>query len=141
MAISRGGVSAQVGVCRGSVCQGDVCQRGCQPRGCIPACIGADTSPVDRMTDACEKITFPQLLLWMVNIRIRKYPTSAETPMWGTASFHHAGHNNKSLAGVTQEVNLRECISHMPLSSANKASHSGFETQKICHKSPKQRYQ
>ena len=33
--------------------------------------------------------------------------------------------------GVILEVNLRECISHMPLSkSANKAAHSGFETQK-----------
>ena len=28
---------------------------------CIPACIGTDTPPVDRMTDACENITSSQL--------------------------------------------------------------------------------
>ena len=35
--------------------------------------------------------------------------------------------------GVTPEMNLRECVSHMPLSSVNKAAHSGFETQRRCH--------
>ena len=39
----------------------------------------------------------------------------------------------KRLAGVTQEVNLRECVTCMPQSSANKAAHSGFETQWRCH--------
>ena len=34
----------------------------------------------------------------------------------------------KSLAIVTPEANLRECISCMSLPSANKAAHSGFET-------------
>ena len=36
----------------------------------------------------------------------------------------------KRLAGVTPEVNLKECISHMPLLSVNKVAHSGFETQR-----------
>ena len=41
---------------------GDVC-----PGGCLPG--GVYTSPpVDRMTDACENISFPQLLLWTVMI-------------------------------------------------------------------------
>ena len=35
--------------------------------------------------------------------------------------------------GVTPDVNLRECISHMPQPSANKVSHSGFETQRRHH--------
>ena len=35
--------------------------------------------------------------------------------------------------GVTPDVNLRECISCMPLPSANKATHSGFETQRRHH--------
>ena len=35
--------------------------------------------------------------------------------------------------GITPEVNLRECISHMYLPSANKAAHSGFETQRRHH--------
>ena len=43
----------------------------------------------------------------------------------------------KSSAGVTPEVNLRECISHMPPPNANKATHSGFETQRRCHQKSK----
>ena len=34
------------------------------------------------------------------------------------------------LAGVAPEVNFREHVTHTPLSNANKAAHSGFETQK-----------
>ena len=34
----------------------------------------------------------------------------------------------KRSAGVAPEVNLRECVMCMPLPSANKAAHSGFET-------------
>ena len=37
----------------------------------------------------------------------------------------------KRLAGVAPEVNLREHRRHTPLPSANKAAHSGFETQKM----------
>ena len=57
--------------------------------------------------------------------------TSAETHMWG-----------KQLAAmvviytgrdVAPEVNLRKCISHMPLQSLNKAAHSGFEIQRRHH--------
>ena len=39
----------------------------------------------------------------------------------------------KTFASVTLEVNLKECLMHIPLLSANKAIHPGFETQ-----SPKQ---
>ena len=42
----------------------------------------------------------------------------------------------KRSAGVTPEMNLRECVTHTPLPSANKAAHSGFETQR-CHKKSK----
>ena len=35
--------------------------------------------------------------------------------------------------GVTPEVNLRESISHTPPPIANKAAHSGFETQRRHH--------
>ena len=38
---------------------------------------------------------------------------------------------------VAPEVNLRECISHMPLQSLNKAAHSDFETQGRHHQKPK----
>ena len=38
--------------------------------------------------------------------------------------------DTERLAGVTPEVNLGECISHMSLPSVNKAGHSGFETQR-----------
>ena len=34
----------------------------------------------------------------------------------------------KRSAGVTPEVNLNEHVTHMPLSSTNKAAHSGFES-------------
>ena len=39
----------------------------------------------------------------------------------------------KRSAGVTPEVNLRECVTHMPLYSSNKAAHCGFETQRRRH--------
>ena len=39
--------------------------------------------------------------------------------------------------GDTPQVNLREHISHMLLPSANKATHSGFETQRRCHQKSK----
>ena len=42
----------------------------------------------------------------------------------------------KRLAGVALEVNLKECISRTPPSSANKASHSGFEN----HGKPHQKF-
>ena len=34
----------------------------------------------------------------------------------------------KRSAGVIPEVNLRECVMHMPLPSKNKTADSGFET-------------
>ena len=40
---------------------------------------------------------------------------------------------NKRSAGVTPEMNLRECVTHMPLPSSNKAAHPGFETQRRLH--------
>ena len=39
----------------------------------------------------------------------------------------------KRLEGVTPEMNLRECVTYTPLPSANKAAHSGFETQRRHH--------
>ena len=41
----------------------------------------------------------------------------------------------KRSAGVTPEVNLRQCVTHTPPPSTNKAAHSGFETQKRCYQS------
>ena len=43
----------------------------------------------------------------------------------------------KRSAGVAPEVNLRECISHTPPPSTNKAAHSGFETQRRRHQKSK----
>ena len=40
---------------------------------------------------------------------------------------------DKSSAGVTPEVNLREVATHMPQSSTSKAAHSGFETLRRHH--------
>ena len=39
----------------------------------------------------------------------------------------------KRSAGVTPEVNLRECVTHTPLPNVNQAAHSGFETQRRRH--------
>ena len=47
----------------------------------------------------------------------------------------------KQLAGVTPEVNLRECLTHIPLTSANKVAHSGSETQTRCDQKSKTGYQ
>ena len=43
----------------------------------------------------------------------------------------------KRSAGVTPEVNIRECVIHMPPPSMNKAAHSGFETQRRGHQKSK----
>ena len=43
----------------------------------------------------------------------------------------------KKSAGVTPEVNLGEHVTCTPLPSANKAAHSGFETQKRHHQKSK----
>ena len=43
----------------------------------------------------------------------------------------------KRLAGVAPEVNLKECVTHMPLSATYKAAHSGFETQRKHHQKSK----
>ena len=40
---------------------------------------------------------------------------------------------SKRSAGGTPYVNLRECVTYMPLPSANKAACSGFQTQRRCH--------
>ena len=40
-------------------------------------------------------------------------------------------------AGVTPEVNLREHVVNKSPPTANKAAHSGFETQKVCHQKSK----
>ena len=67
---------------------------------------------------------------WKSSIRVR-HSTSAETRMWGkqpTAMLTiYTG------KGVIPEVNLTEWILCMPPPSANKATHSGFETQKRHH--------
>ena len=43
----------------------------------------------------------------------------------------------KRLAGVTSKVNLRDHATHMPPPNANKAAHSGFETQRRHHQKSK----
>ena len=66
----------------GGVCWGSA--RGCLPEGCLPKgrCLsgvsaqggvcqgGVHLAPVNRMIDRCENITFPQLRLRTVNIRM-----------------------------------------------------------------------
>ena len=41
------------------------------------------------------------------------------------------------LAGFAPEVNLLEYVTHTPLPRANKAAHSGFETQRGRHQKSK----
>ena len=43
----------------------------------------------------------------------------------------------KRLPGVTPEVSLRECVTHIPPLSMNKVAHSGFETQRSHHQKSK----
>ena len=52
-------VSGQGGAWPGVSAQGGVCPGGCLPRGVCPGGLSArHTSPVNRMTNACENITF-----------------------------------------------------------------------------------
>ena len=39
----------------------------------------------------------------------------------------------KRLAGVAPEINLRECVTHMPMPSLNKVTHSGFQAYRRRH--------
>ena len=43
----------------------------------------------------------------------------------------------KRLTGVAPEMTLREHVTHMPPPSTNKATHSGFETQRKRHQKSK----
>ena len=43
----------------------------------------------------------------------------------------------KRSAGVTPDMNLIDCVTHIPPPNANKAAHSGFETQRRCHQKSK----
>ena len=45
----------------------------------------------------------------------------------------------KRSIGVVPEVDLRKCVTHMAPPSANKAGHSGFETQRRHYQKPKTR--
>ena len=68
VAISGG--SAQGGLLNGVSTRG-VSAWGCLPREVsTPVHAGIHTPPVNRMTDACENITFLQLLLWTVMIHL-----------------------------------------------------------------------
>ena len=57
--LPRGGWSAQ---------DGGVCPVGCLHGECLPR--GVYTSPMDRMIDACENITFPKLLRTITTVTI-----------------------------------------------------------------------
>ena len=54
-------------------------------------------------------------------------PTSAEHACGGQQPAAMLTVNRS--AGVTPEVNLRQCVTCMRLPSANKVAHSGFEIQ------------
>ena len=43
----------------------------------------------------------------------------------------------KRSAGVALEMNVRECVTHMPLPRVNKATHSCFEMQRRHHQKSK----
>ena len=58
------GVSAWVGVCLGGICPGGVCPGGCLSQHAL----GQTLPPVDRMTDRCKNIIFPQLRLRTVKM-------------------------------------------------------------------------
>ena len=45
--------------------------------------------------------------------------------------------STKQSVGVTPDLNLREHVTQMPLISANKAAHSGFEAQRRRHQKSK----
>ena len=61
---------------------------GCLPEGCSP--------PVDRMTDTCENITFPQLLLRSVNMSLsyssKRVGTRIQPDGFKNGSHRHPPH-------------------------------------------------
>ena len=75
------GVSARRCLPGGGVCPGRCLRRGVF----IPACTGADPPLVNRFTDACENITFPQLLL----LTVIKYSRTFDygSPHWAVTSL------------------------------------------------------
>ena len=76
---------------------GVVSREGCLPRGCLPReCLPRGGMPggyipafngADRMTDSCENITFPQLLLRTVNIRYSAESVIQEMVLYRTGEI------------------------------------------------------
>ena len=62
--------------------------------GCIPACTGADTPPVNRITYRCKNITFPQLRLRTVKMKFVVCPLDSlsSAPLCELFSFDPGGH-------------------------------------------------
>ena len=56
----------------------------------------------------------------MVKIKRIEHPTSAETPMWGTATGRRAGHQD------VNRCHIRGESWEMYLPSVKEAAHSGF---------------
>ena len=74
LGVSAQGVSAQGGVCLGVSAQGVSAQGGVCAGGCLPR--GVSTPPpllTEFLTQACENITFPQLLLRTVMKKISEH--------------------------------------------------------------------
>ena len=83
----------------------------------------------------------------------KKYPPGADTPSAPPIPVSRktcfiVGNSNTTVlsvhqesAGVTPEVNLRQCVTHMPPWSTNKAAHSSFKPTEDITRSPKQGYQ
>ena len=59
--VSARRVSARAVSAQGVFTQGVSAQGVSAQGGCLPQCILGYTPPLDRMTDACENITLPQL--------------------------------------------------------------------------------
>ena len=89
----------------------------CLPRGSV--CLGVCTPPpVDRMTDSCENITFPQLLLWTVMILCKSSAICVER-------FRlNLSHNFRRFS--RSSTNFSSCTQHQALNFMPKYVH--------CHK-------
>ena len=99
--------------------QEGVCLGGWLPRGCLPgesAQGGYDSPPVDRMTDACENITFPQLLLRTAKIkrqqnkRIFQIVFHHFPPWMNLGKFGIVRWNQKVLTGPLHRCHMRNSI-------------------------------
>ena len=94
------------GVCLGGVCLGGVCLGRCV---CLPRRVYTSPSPVNRMTDRCKNITFPQLCLRTVT-KNPHLPVISQTFVMGGVNLREFGVISVAVMNFPYQFETNICI-------------------------------